>query len=435
MKYYSLRMKSPEVGFKEACINGQAPDGGLYFPQYIPALTQDWLKKFRSLSKAELAFSIMRPYVENSMPAHELFRICEETFSFEFPLRQLRDGIYSLELYHGPTLSFKDVGARFMSRCLSWFSRGDHPPITVLVATSGDTGSAVANGFLNVDGVEVVILYPAGMVSKIQELQMTTLGKNVRAFEVKGTFDDCQRMVKEAFSDEELKKNLYLTSANSINVARWLPQQVYYFFALQQWSAECPPVFSVPSGNFGNICSGLLAFKSGMPSSHFIAACNSNKVFTEFMKSGIYSPIKSVSTISNAMDVGNPSNFSRVMELFGKSHGDMKKVISSYSVNDHQTEETLWEVYRKDGYLLDPHGAVACRALMNYQEKHPGEPGIILETAHPVKFGEIIETITEEAVRIPSSVKPLLELQKQTEVIAPLYNELKNRLSRNELKY
>lgn len=425
MLYFSTNKQSPAVNFREAAISGQAPDKGLYFPEKVPQLTKAFFENFKAKSKAEIAFEVIRPYVANTIPEDELFRICEETVNFDFPLVRISDSIYSLELYHGPTLAFKDVGARFMSRCLGYFSRGNDQKVTILVATSGDTGSAVANGFLGVEGVDVVILYPSGKVSNIQELQLTTLGQNITALEVNGTFDDCQNMVKQAFVDAELNKRLVLTSANSINVARWLPQQFYYFYAMQQWQHEQPPVICVPSGNFGNICAGLIAHSSGLPVKHFIAACNSNDVFPIYLQSGIYNPKPAVSTYSNAMDVGNPSNFVRIMELFTDDLSAVKETVSSYSVSETSTLETIRNVYHDENYLLEPHGAVAYHALQKYLKLNPGQKGIILETAHPVKFDAVVERCTGFPIEIPGSARHLAGLTKKSIQIMPDFAELK----------
>ncbi len=426
MLYYSTNKKSSQVNFREAAITGQAPDKGLYFPEKIPVLSPDFLKQLKSLTKGEIAFEVIRPYVGNTIPDRDLYTICEETVNFDFPLKKITESIYSLELFHGPTMAFKDVGSRFMSRCLSYFSRGNDKKITVLVATSGDTGSAVANGFLDVKGVDVVILYPSGKVSKLQELQLTTLGKNITALEVQGTFDDCQSMVKQAFSDEVLNQRLSLTSANSINVARWLPQQFYYFYALQQWPHEFAPVVSVPSGNFGNICAGLLAYFSGTPIKHFIAACNSNDVFSDYIINNTFTPKTAVATISNAMDVGNPSNFVRLLELFANNHSQIKEMISNCCVNDTITAKTISEVYKKYNYLLEPHGAVAYTGLQNYLEHHPNQKGFILETAHPVKFDEVVQNITKTKIEIPVSAEYLFKLKKKSIVIKAEFKELKD---------
>jgi len=425
MQYYSLNKKSVLVGFKEAVINGQAPDGGLYFPRYIPKLAPDFLKQLKSKSKEQIAFEVMKPYVGTDLSEEDLFVICTESVNFDFPLVYVNENISSLELFLGPTLAFKDVGAKFMSGCFSRFFKKQKWKVTVLVATSGDTGSAVANGFLNVDGVEVIILYPSGKVSKIQEQQMTTLGNNVTALEVQGTFDDCQRMVKLAFMDEELKSKLHLTSANSINIGRWLPQQFYYFFALQQWQHEEPPVISVPSGNFGNICAGLLAHQSGLPVKHFIAACNSNDSFTDYIHSGEFIPKEAIATLSNAMDVGNPSNFLRVLKLFEDSHALLREKVSGHSICDYLTVNTIAEVYEKYHYLCDPHGAVAYYLLEKYLEQHPGKNGIFLETAHPVKFEEVVSSAIGACIEAPFSVKNILKKEKQSVVIEPEFDALK----------
>ncbi len=330
MNYYSLNKQAPSVSFKEATIKGQAPDKGLYFPEHIPAIDPSIIKNIDSYSKEELGYLIMQSYVGDDIDKNTLERIVSETVNFPFPLINITENTFALELFHGPTLAFKDVGARFMSRCLGYFSQQQKNKVTVLVATSGDTGGAVANGFLGVDGVEVVILYPSGKVSPVQELQLTTCGQNITALEINGSFDDCQAMVKDAFMDADLNKKLQLTSANSINVARWLPQQLYYFFAYQQWKEkDHPPVISVPSGNFGNICAGLLAHISGLPVQHFIAACNVNDAVPEYLRSGNYQSKQAVPTISNAMDVGSPSNFIRVLELFQNNHQNISKKIKT----------------------------------------------------------------------------------------------------------
>lgn len=415
MQFYSLNKKSPDVNFKDATINGQAPDKGLYFPHQIPQVKKELIENIESFSNEEIAFEVIKPYVGDTIAENELRRIVSETVNFPIPLVSVNDRIASLELYHGPTLAFKDIGARFMSRCLGHFVKGSDKKVTVLVATSGDTGGAVANGFYKVDGVEVVILYPSGKVSSVQEKQLTTLGNNITALEVEGNFDDCQQMVKAAFLDEELNKKLFLTSANSINVARWLPQQFYYFFAYKQWKEKNnPPVICVPSGNFGNICAGLLANASGLPVKHFIAACNANDVVPEFFSSGNYAPKKAVATISNAMDVGDPSNFVRIMQLFQQEVSALKDKVSSVSVTDETTKQTLLSVYKKYNYLCDPHGAVAYRALEDYLNEHPGDKGIFLETAHPVKFYDVVEPIINETVPVPESIQQQLKLEKKS---------------------
>jgi len=440
MNYYSLNNESPSVSFKEATIKGQAPDKGLYFPERIPLCPKDLIENIDGYSKEEIAFSVIQPYVGDTIPESELKKIVAETVNFDFPLVAVTPDVSSLELFHGPTLAFKDVGARFMSRCLGYFVRGNKKEVTVLVATSGDTGGAVANGFYDVPGVKVVILYPSGKVSSVQELQLTTLGKNISALEVNGSFDDCQRIVKQAFMDPDLNKELFLTSANSINVARWLPQQFYYFFAYQQWAdKKNPPVISVPSGNFGNICAGLLAHRSGLPVRHFIAACNANAVVPDYLSSGRYAPQKAVATLSNAMDVGDPSNFVRVLEIFHKEFDSLKKVLTSYSISDEETKKAIRDVYTNYGYLPDPHGAVGWLALEKYRAEQmtatagspaasdsPGIKGIFLETAHPVKFYDVVEPIIDETVPMPDNVKSLLGRQKQSVKIEGNFSELKD---------
>ena len=429
MNYYSLNDPSAKVSFKEAAIRGQAPDKGLYFPEYIPTLPDQLIRDIDNISPEELAEKVIRPYVGDSLPATDLRRIVAETINFPFPLVQVTDSISSLELFHGPTLAFKDVGARFMSRCLGYFVKDRNQPVTVLVATSGDTGGAVASGFYNVEGVRVVILYPSGKVSSVQELQLTTLGKNITALEVSGSFDDCQRMVKAAFADPDLNRALFLTSANSINVARWLPQQFYYFFAYQQWADKAhPPVISVPSGNFGNICAGLLAHRSGLPVKHFIAACNANDVVPAYLQTGTYTTRPAVPTLSNAMDVGDPSNFVRILEIFNREFASLKKVLTSYSISDEETKTTIRNVYDRYHYLPDPHGAVGFLALEQYLEKHPGDKGIFLETAHPVKFYDAVEAETGRKVPLPDSVSHLLGKEKHSIKISPEFSQLKDYL-------
>lgn len=426
MNYYSLNKSAPNVNFREATIKGQAPDKGVYFPESIPVINPSVIKNIESYSKEELALLVMQPYVGNTIDEKELLRIVSETINFSFPLVSVNEKISSLELFHGPTLAFKDVGARFMSRCLGYFSQQQNGKVTVLVATSGDTGGAVANGFLGVEGVEVVILYPSGKVSPVQELQLTTCGQNITALEVNGSFDDCQAMVKDAFMDADLNQKLQLTSANSINVARWLPQQLYYFFAYQQWKEkEQPLVISVPSGNFGNICAGLLAHVSGLPVQHFIAACNVNDAVPEYLRSGNYQSKTAVPTISNAMDVGSPSNFVRVLELFQNNYENISQKISGYTVSDEITKQTISEVYKKHNYTLDPHGAVAYYALEQYLQQYPDQKGIFLETAHPVKFPETVEAMTGKKIEVPASAEYLFTKEKRSIKINASFNDLK----------
>jgi threonine synthase len=425
MKYFSTNKQSPVVGFKEATIKGQAPDKGLYFPEVIPQVDKGLISGIENISNEEIAFRVIKPYVGNTIDDATLFQIVSEAVNFPIPLVKVNDKISSLELFHGPTLAFKDVGARFMSRCLGHFVKDDTRKVTVLVATSGDTGGAVANGFYAVEGVDVIILYPSGKVSPVQEKQLTTLGKNIKALEVQGTFDDCQQMVKQAFTDKGINEKLFLTSANSINVARWLPQQFYYFFAYKQWKEkDYPPVISVPSGNFGNICAGILAMQSGLPIKHYIAACNANDIVSEYLDSEKLIPRKAVATLSNAMDVGNPSNFVRILEIFHHQYPELKSKLSSYSISDKETMEAIADVYQKEKYILDPHGAVGYLSLQRFLNEHPGENGIFLETAHPVKFPKAVETAIERSVDIPESVKSIMKAEKRSILINADFNEL-----------
>jgi len=425
MLYYSLHQQSPKVNFRTATVQGQAPDKGLYFPEQIPLLSRQFISSISSTSREAICMQIMQPYIADTIDKNSLEQILAETIDFDFPLKQISEHIYSLELFHGPTLAFKDVGARFMSRCLGYFSKNQTKKITVLVATSGDTGGAVANGFLGVPGVEVIILYPSGKVSAVQELQLTTCGNNITALEVSGSFDDCQAMVKDAFMDADLQQALQLTSANSINVARWLPQQLYYFFAYQQWQQATLPVISVPSGNFGNICAGLLANYSGLPFQHFIAACNANDTVAHFLKTGSFSPKKAVATISNAMDVGNPSNFIRILEMYQQQYKAITDKVTGYTITDAATIETIIAVYEKYKYILDPHGAVAYAALEKYIEKYPNRKGIILETAHPIKFPDTVEKAIGEKIEVPNSAKHLFSLEKKSIALPANFSALK----------
>jgi threonine synthase len=426
MFYYSTNKQSPRADFKEATIKGQAPDKGLYFPEALPQLPKGFIDSIARLSKEEIAFTAIKPFVGETIPDSELQRIVTDTVNFDFPLVKINEQIYSLELFHGPTLAFKDVGARFMSRCLSYFVQGNNKQVTVLVATSGDTGGAVASGFYDVEGVNVVILYPSGKVSSVQELQLTTLGKNITAIEIEGNFDDCQQLVKQAFSDQELNKKLFLTSANSINVARWLPQQFYYFYAYQQWNDKTnPPIVCVPSGNFGNICAGMVAYVSGLPIKHFVAAVNANDAVYKYLQTGNYQSQQAVATLSNAMDVGNPSNFIRILELFKHQYPQVKNTVTSFSISDDQTKETLKDVYDQHHYLLDPHGAVAYAALERYLQEHNSDKGIILETAHPVKFYDVVEPVIGQTVETPEPVKEILNKKKVSEKMKPDFDAFK----------
>ncbi|MFC7357307.1 threonine synthase [Jejudonia soesokkakensis] len=422
MNYYSLNRKAPNVSFKEAVIKGIAPDKGLYFPETITKLPPDFFSSLKDFSKEDIAFQLMEQFVGNDIDLISLERIIQETVSFDFPLVQLTDQISTLELFHGPTMAFKDVGARFMARCLGHFAENDNTSqeVTVLVATSGDTGGAVASGFLGVEGVNVVILYPSGKVSDIQEKQLTTLGQNITALEVEGTFDDCQAIVKNAFVDETITGKIQLTSANSINVARWLPQSFYFAYAYKQIeNIEKSLVFSVPSGNFGNICAGMIAYKLGMPVSQFVASVNSNDVVPRFLVNGQYEPKRSVATISNAMDVGDPSNFIRIRELFNQDTSKLRELVSSYSFTDAQTKTAMKHLFTHHDYIADPHGAVGYLGLQEYLKYNTEAQGIFLETAHPIKFLEVVEETIQQKVAIPAHIQQLIKKKK---VAIPIKN-------------
>jgi len=423
MKYYSTNGKAPLATLEKAVVKGLAEDKGLYMPERIKALPKDFFDEMSNMTFQEVAYRVADCFFGEDIPAEDLKRIVYDTLSFDCPLVKVEDNIYSLELFHGPTLAFKDVGARFMARLLQYFSspsvEAGKGTVNVLVATSGDTGSAVANGFLGVEGIHVYVLYPKGKVSPIQECQFTTLGQNITAIEVDGVFDDCQALVKSAFMDADLNQHMRLTSANSINVARFLPQAFYYFWAYAQISEELRKrkkneklVCCVPSGNFGNICSALFGKRMGLPIDRFIAANNRNDVFYEYLQTGEYRPRPSVQTLANAMDVGDPSNFARIYELYGKSHEAITKDISGATYNDEQIAETIRQCLKKTGYQLDPHGACGYRALK--ENLRPGEVGFFLETAHPAKFKDTVESITGQPVAIPERLAAFMKGTKQS---------------------
>lgn len=410
MNYYSLHHKSPKTTFKNAVVEGLAKDRGIYFPENITPLSKDFISNISNYSNHEIAFEAIKQFVGDEIPEDKLKDIITNTLTFDFPVVKVDDNIGTLELFHGPTMAFKDVGAKFMAQCLEYFNHGNKEEVTVLVATSGDTGGAVANGFLGTKGVNVVILYPSGKVSDIQEKQLTTLGQNITALEVSGVFDDCQEMVKTAFLDEDIKRTL--TSANSINVARWLPQMFYFFFAYKQLHKEHKDiVFSVPSGNFGNICAGIMAQKLGLPVKHFVASTNVNDTVPNYLVDGNYAPKPSKATISNAMDVGNPSNFIRIRELFNNDLETLKKAFSSYSFTDDETRETMQKIYENSGYVADPHGAVGYLGLKKYNLQE-NEFGVFLETAHPVKFIDVVEETLPIKVKIPEQIKKVINNKK-----------------------
>jgi threonine synthase len=430
MKYYSTNKSVDEVSLEEAVVKGLAADKGLFMPCSIKPLPQSFFDEIDTLSFQEIAYRVADAFFGEDIPADTLKQIVYDTLRFDVPLVKVTDNIYSLELFHGPTLAFKDVGARFMARLLGYFIKKEgSKQVNVLVATSGDTGSAVANGFLGVDGIHVYVLYPKGKVSEIQEKQFTTLGRNITAIEVDGTFDDCQALVKSAFMDSELNKHMKLTSANSINVARFLPQAFYYFYAyaqLKRLGKADKVVVCVPSGNFGNITAGLFGKRMGLPVSRFIASNNSNSIFYEYLQTGVYNPRPSVATIANAMDVGDPSNFARVIELYHNDYNAIKSDISGATYSDAKIAEAIRDTYQKTGYLLDPHGACGFRALS--EGLRPGEVGVFLETAHPAKFKDTVEKIIGTEVTIPAKLQAFMQGEKQSVAMTKDFPDFKKYL-------
>lgn len=428
MNYYSTNNKTHRVNLKEAVLKGLAPDNGLYMPEAIPVLPNSFFDSLPEKSFQEIAFDVAHAFLKDDVPDAELGRIVEHTISFDAPLVQLDKNIFALELFHGPTLAFKDFGARFMSQLLGFFAREEKREVVILVATSGDTGSAVANGFLGVPGTKVVVLYPSGKVSDIQEKQFTTLGQNITALEVDGTFDDCQRLVKEAFSDEALNSRFFLTSANSINIARLIPQSFYYFYAWSRLKNRDNVLFSVPSGNFGNLTAGLIAKRMGLPIGHFVAATNMNDIVPQYLKTNRFTPRPSLSTISNAMDVGNPSNFARMLALY-ESAEKMNEDISGYAFSDEETRQVMREVYQQRNYTLDPHGAVGYSGLKKYLSADKDITGIFLETAHPAKFLEVVENILQQKVTVPEKLQVFLSKQKNVLSARNDFHDFKKLLS------
>jgi threonine synthase len=420
MKYYSTNGKAPMADLQKAVVKGLAEDRGLYMPEEIYKLPKEFFDDMAGMSFQDIAYTVASNFFGDDVDEDALQDIVYDTLSFDCPIVKVEDNIYSLELFHGPTLAFKDVGARFMARLLGYFlRRGDsagNKTVNVLVATSGDTGSAVANGFLCVEGIHVYVLYPKGKVSPIQECQFTTLGKNITAIEVDGVFDDCQALVKSAFMDDELNKHMKLTSANSINVARFLPQAFYYFNAVARITEfgiqNSELVMCVPSGNFGNICAALFGHEMGLPIKRFIAANNANDVFFNYLKTGKYEPKASIQTLANAMDVGDPSNFARIYDLYGKSHERISSLISGATYSDEQIANTMRQCYKETGYVLDPHGACGYQALKDGLK--PGEVGIFCETAHPAKFKEKVDAILGTNIEIPARLQAFMKGQKQS---------------------
>ncbi len=434
MNYYSTRTKNNFVSFKTAVMEGLAKDGGLFMPELIAGLPQSMLKEIEKYSLQEIGFEVSKKFIGMEIPAQKLLTIIENAIDFPAPLVELSEQLSVLELFHGPTLAFKDFGARFMAKTMEYFAGDLKKELNILVATSGDTGSAVAHGFYGVEGINVFILYPKGKVSLIQEKQLTTLDKNITAIEVNGTFDDCQRLVKDAFVDDELKAKLNLSSANSINIARLIPQTFYFINAYRQIKDKSKPVvISVPSGNLGNITAGLFAKKMGIPIIKFIGATNRNGIFTEFINTHKFNPRGSVQTISNAMDVGNPSNLERIIDLYGDDYVELRKDISSSSWSDEETRKGMREVFEKYNYVMDPHGAVGYQALKQFLSSYYAGSvnGIVVETAHPAKFKDVVEGVIQKEIVVPERLAACLTKEKKSIQIAKEYSELKNLLLNN----
>ena len=429
MKYISLNHNSQPVNFKTALINGLAPDKGLYFPEKIINLPKKIIDNIKTIDDTELCYEVIKDYIGNDFTEDELIKIIQKTIDFKIPLKKVENSIFSLELFHGPTLAFKDIGAKFLALCMDKIKNDfDSKEITVLVATSGDTGGAVAKGFEGLNGINVCILYPKGRISQVQEKQITTNAKNVIAFEVNGNFDDCQKMVKDAFNDIEIKNKIILTSANSINIARWLPQMFYYFLAIKKIENNNQNIFSVPSGNFGNICAGILSKEMGLNIQLFLASTNINNTVPRYLESGIYNPKKTKPTISNAMDVSNPSNFIRIQKIFNNDLQKINKVIKGYSYNDSETREAIKDVYNSYNYIMDPHSAIGYLGLKSYLKNPRSDVnGIFLSTAHPIKFKEEVENSIGEQISLPSRLKKIMTKKKNTIEIES-YNELKDHL-------
>lgn len=432
MLFYSTNSRNTKVSLQQAVTQGLAPDNGLYMPDHIPLLPREFFASLEQMSFQEIAFTIAQKFLGDDVAADEIRRIIEHTIQFDAPVVEVEKDVYALELFHGPTMAFKDFGARFMSRLLSYFSRQEEKEIVILVATSGDTGSAVANGFLGVDGTKVIVLYPSGKVSDVQEKQFTTLGRNVTALEVEGTFDDCQRLVKMAFLDDDLRRNLFLTSANSINIARLIPQSFYFVYAFGQVKhLNKPIVVSVPSGNFGNLTGGLIAKKMGLPIEHFVAATNVNDIVPEFLRTTVFSPRSSRQTIANAMDVGNPSNFVRMLDVYDNDFAKITSDISGFAFTDDETREAMRQVYRHSRYMLDPHGAIGYLGLKKYLDNHPGRVGIFLETAHPGKFVDVVESTLNKPVVLPEALRTFLKKEKLSVKMTNRFDDIKQFIMEN----
>ena len=426
MKYVSLNHNSAPTSFKKAVINGLAPDKGLYFPDKNVKLTENFIDSLKNLDDIEICYEVIKKYIGDEIPKNKLLEIIKDTVSFKIPLKKIEKSIYSLELFHGPTLAFKDIGAKFMASCLDHFKDSyTSKKITVLVATSGDTGGAVAKGFSKTKDIDVCILYPKGKISKVQEKQITTNGSYVNAIEVEGDFDLCQSMVKKAFNDQEINRKIALTSANSINVARWLPQMFYYFLAYKKIKNNKKNIFSVPSGNFGNICAGVLSKSMGLPIHHFIASTNINDTIPRYIRDGIFEPNKTYPTISNAMDVSNPSNFIRIQKIYNNDLQKIRKNISGFSYNDKKTKEAIRKLFTSQDYLIDPHSAIGYLGLKEYMEdNHYNINGIFISTAHSIKFKNVVEDTISSKIKYPNSVIKIMNKEKQSQSIEN-YSELK----------
>jgi threonine synthase len=423
MQYCSIRDRSVNVTFREAVSRGISSDTGLFMPEIIPVMEPEFFRRLPGMTLPEIAFDVASKYIGNEITSGILRTICEEAFDFPLEIRELSAAKKVLELFHGPTGAFKDFGARFMARCMRYFSGNDDSRTVVLVATSGDTGGAIANSFFGMEGIDVIILYPSGMVSRLQENQMTTLGHNITALEIEGTFDDCQAMAKSAFKNLETRGKIRLTSANSINIARLIPQSFYYYYAVSR-AGFGKTVISVPSGNFGNLTGAVMAWKSGLPVEHFVASTNINNAVPEYLKTGVYRPAPSVQTIASAMDVGNPSNFERMLDLFGGDRDAMASKVSGFWFDDDRIRQHISDEYKRTGYILDPHGAVASLGLESYLKDHPDSTGIFVATAHPAKFRDIVEPVIGTRLTVPGNLKKFLTGRKESIVMKPKYNSL-----------
>ncbi|MBQ33773.1 MAG: threonine synthase [Candidatus Marinimicrobia bacterium] len=431
MRYYSTQNPTNKMSLKNALFKGLAPDKGLYMPEHIPSFDKKFITSLTERSFQEICFHIASLFLSDDIDKHNLRKIVETSINFDAPLIKLNENTHILELWHGPTLAFKDFGARFMAQLMGHFLEDTSKPLHILVATSGDTGSAIANSFLGVEGIKVSVLFPKNRVSNIQEQQFTTLGENITALEVDGSFDDCQRLVKTAFLDKKLNKALRLTSANSINIGRLIPQTFYYVYAFSQLKNTEDVVISVPSGNFGNLTAGIIAMKMGLPVKKFIASTNINKIFPTYLRSGVFTPSSSAQTISNAMDVGNPSNFERIVDLFHHSFDKVKDAIIGFYFTDDETRSAMQQMHSEFDYIVDPHGAVGYIGLINYLKKHPENKGICLGTAHPAKFLNVVEPTLKTDIKVPNRLQSFMMKQKKSVQISNVYGDFANQMFEN----